>query len=88
MPHKSQKLIIFLYFPIDSSTVATPTKFPEEKIMDILEFRCMPSWQKDMILQNFDVTTTSIADFVEFCEPLEMAQCFDKVSERVDQKDS
>lgn len=64
----------FKYFPVDTTTVSVPDKLPKDELVNIQEFGAPPTWQKEMIIQNFDVTSASINDFIDFCECLEMAK--------------
>ena len=72
----------FNYFPVDVGIASTPEKLPTDELVDILEFGCPPTWQKEMIIQNFDVTAASISEFVDFCERLEMAKKIETLSKR------
>lgn len=46
-------------------------KLPDDELAELLEFGVPNSWQKAMVLQNFNPTIHPLADFVEFCERLE-----------------
>jgi len=62
------------YLPLFPSVTANgevPTKLPDDEILDLLEFGVPNSWQRTMILQDFDPLQKSIAEFVQFCERLE-----------------
>ena len=56
-------------------------KLLDGKILDILEFEWPPSWQKETILQYFDVISFTILEFVDFFGRLEMFQGFEQVPE-------
>ena len=46
--------------------------------MSILEFLSPPpTWSMEIILQTFDITTSTMVDFVDLCERLEMAKGFE-----------
>ena len=47
------------------------TKLPEDEILDLLEFGIPNTWQKAMLLQDFDPQVHTVNDFVQFCERLE-----------------
>ena len=59
-------------FPKQGET--TPTKLPDDELLDLMEFGVPNSWQRTMILQNFDPVTSTISGFVEFCERLERVE--------------
>ena len=42
-------------------------RLEDDKILDNHDFGNPHSWQKQMILQNFDPVTNSLDDFVSFC---------------------
>lgn len=44
---------------------------PQEELMDIFEFSMPASWQKQAIIQGFDIMQHTPNEFVEFCERLE-----------------
>ena len=48
-------------------------RLDEDEILDNLDFGNPHSWQKQMILQNFDPVSNSLDDFVAFCKSLEQA---------------
>jgi len=45
-----------------------PTKLEDDELLDILEFGCPNSWQRQMMLQNFDPMDHTVQEFVQFCE--------------------
>ena len=47
------------------------TKLPKDEILDLLEFGIPNTWQKAMLLQDFDPQVHTVNDFVQFCERLE-----------------
>ena len=49
------------------------TKLPDNKLLDLLEFGILISWQQQMQIQNFVPTTGTIRDFQDFCERLKDA---------------
>ena len=67
---------LFAYFPIKANNAA-PGRLPIDNLFDILEFGCPPKWQKQMILQDFDVTTSTVSQFVDFCDQIKRAKYFD-----------
>ena len=50
------------------------SKLPQDELLDLLEFGMPATWQKAMILQDFDPLDHSIAEFVSFCERLELTE--------------
>jgi hypothetical protein len=50
------------------------TKLPDDELMDVLEFGCPASLQKQMILQDFEPVTRSTAEFVPFCEQIKRTE--------------
>ena len=55
------------------------TKLPEYKILDLLESGIPNTWQKAMLLQDFDPQVHTVNDFVQFCERLETMESEDKL---------
>ena len=55
--------------PLRAGTAAT--KLPDDEILEILEFGIPFSWQKQMLLQNFDPIDKSMQEFTNFCDRLE-----------------
>ena len=47
-------------------------KIADDEVMEHMEFAIPHSWQKQMILQGFNVIDSTIDEFIEFCERLEM----------------
>ena len=60
-------------FP-DPSSTRTATKMPEDEILDLLEASMPYAWQKHMRLQGFKPLESTIKEFVEFCERLELTE--------------
>lgn len=52
-------------------------KLPEDEILDLLEFGLPNTWQKNMVLQDFDPLASNIAAFVAFCERMEQFEAAD-----------
>ena len=52
--------------PIREGELATP--LPDDKIHNLLEFGRPTSWQKAMMVQDFDPVDHTIQEFVKFCE--------------------
>jgi len=50
------------------------SKLPRDKLLDLIEFGMPSSWQKAMILQDFDPVSHTIAEFMGFCEHLELTE--------------
>ena len=46
-------------------------KLPDEELVDLLEFGVPNSWQKAMILRDFDPLQNMVQDCVQFCKRLE-----------------
>ena len=55
------------------------TKLPEDEILDLLEFGIPNTWQKAMLLQDFDPQVHTVNDFVQFYERLETMEKEDKL---------
>ena len=51
-----------------------PTPLPPDEILDLIEFGIPNSWQKAMILQDFDPLQKSVKEFVSFCERMEQIE--------------
>ncbi len=47
---------------------------PDDELLDLLEFGCPNSWQKAMLLQDFDPVDHTVQEFVRFCERLESTE--------------
>ena len=58
-----------LYPPFDKDA-----SLPDDELADIIEAGIPNSWQKAMLLHNFDVADKSTDELVEFCERLETAE--------------
>ena len=54
------------------------TKLPEDEILNLLEFGIPNTWQKAMLLQDFDPQVHTVNDFVQFCERLETMESEEK----------
>jgi len=55
----------------------TATKLPSDEILDLLEFGLPNTWQKNMVLQDFDPLAGDTNDFVAFCERMEQFESTD-----------
>ena len=64
----------FKYFPWVEGSSSAPEKLADDELIDIMEFGCPPRWQKSMVMHDFDSTTATIKEFVEFCERLERTE--------------
>ena len=49
-------------------------KLDDDELMDILEFGVPNSWQKQMILHDFDPVQKSTTEFIQFCERIEKTE--------------
>ena len=78
----------FTYFPPKGTSGNSPKKLPQDELVDIMEFGCPVTWQKQMVLQDFDVTASSIPEFVAFCERLERAKRYSLSEEKKDKSPS
>lgn len=58
-------------FPPATVGGATPTALPDDEIIDLLEFGVPNSWQRTMVLQDFDPVNHTVQEFVAFCERME-----------------
>ena len=61
-------------FPSATTGRPTPTQLPDDKIIDRLEFGVPNSWQKAMVLQDFNPMTHTVQEFVAFCEGMEQVE--------------
>jgi len=61
---------MLIHFP----TANQESKLPSDKMLDLLEFRMPSSWQKAMILQDFDPLDHTLTELVNFCERLELTE--------------
>ena len=61
-------------FPPTTTGGADPASLPDDELLDILEFGMPSSWQKQMVLQDFDPLQHTIKDFTEFCEHMEQVE--------------
>ena len=50
------------------------SKLPDDELLDLLEFGVPSSWQRQMILQDFDPVFNTVAKFVDFCERQELIE--------------
>jgi len=50
------------------------SRLPNDEMLDFLEFGMPSSWQKAMILQDFDPVDHTMAELVSFCERLELTE--------------
>ena len=60
----------FKYFP----DAKDDPSLPEDELADIIEGGCPNSWQREELIQGFDVTEHSITELMEFFERLETAE--------------
>lgn len=51
-----------------------PRKLENDEILDLLEFGIPNSWQRQMMLHDFDPLSHTMKEFVSFCERLEMVE--------------
>ena len=70
---------MLLKFPQPSNTQPA-TELPQDEILDLLEFGMPSTWQKAMIIQDFDPVSGTLADFTNFCERLERTESTEKIS--------
>ena len=61
---------MLVHFP----TADQESKLPNDEMLDLLEFGMPSSWQKAMILQDFDPVDHTIPELVSFCERLELTE--------------
>jgi len=59
-------------FPTPNNNQAN--KLEDDEIMDILEFSLPSRWRSTMVLQGFNAAEKTTAEFIEFCERLEMTE--------------
>ena len=55
----------------------TPTKLPEDEVMDILQFSVPASWQRQMEILDFNPIMESPQTFINFCQRLELHESED-----------
>ena len=60
-------------FPATNQRVAA-TKLEDDELMDILEFSVPNSWQRQMVLQDFDPLDSTPQQFVNFFQRMEMIE--------------
>ena len=53
---------------------AQEQKLPTDELMDIAEYAVPATWQRTMMMHNFDPTIHTPQDFIEFCERIEFAE--------------
>lgn len=51
-----------------------PVSLPDDELVDVIEFGVPNSWQRNMILQDFDPLQHTVAELVSFCERLEQVE--------------
>ena len=61
-----------LFPPVATRTA--PEKLPDDEIVNLLEFEVPNSWQKAMILQDFDPLQKTVREFIQFCKKLEQVE--------------
>ena len=49
-------------------------KLPTDKLMDIAEYAVPATWQRTMMMHNFDPTIHMPQDFIELCKCIEFAK--------------
>ena len=59
-------------FPTPNNNQAN--KLEDDEIMDILEFSLPSRWRSTMVLQGFNAAEKTTAEFIKFCERLEMTE--------------
>lgn len=64
-------------FPPSTVGGAVPTKLDDDELVDLMEFGIPRTWQRAMVLQDFDPTDASIQDFIAFCERMERVELAD-----------
>jgi hypothetical protein len=57
-------------------------KLPEAELNEVLEFAVPPRWQKKMIEQDFEPTTSTNEQFINFCERWERLELTEKLLEK------
>ena len=50
------------------------TKLSDDALLEVLEFGCPNSWQKQMVLQDFDPMEHTVQEFTRFCERIEKTE--------------
>jgi cell pole-organizing protein PopZ len=61
-------------FPPLTEGGPAPTKLPDDEIIDLLEFGVPGSWQKSMVVQDFDPMAHTVREVVAFCERMERVE--------------
>jgi hypothetical protein len=80
------------YLPSFPPTVEggqAPEKLPADEISDLLEFGVPHSWQREMVIQDFDPLQHTVSDFVAFAERLEQVEATENgaANQRIPKKD-
>lgn len=58
-------------FPTTAPGMPAPAKLEDDEIVDIMEFGVPRHWQQKMVEHDFDVMTSSIHEFIDFCDRME-----------------
>jgi hypothetical protein len=53
---------------------AANQKLPTDELMDIAEYAVPATWQRTMLMHNFDPTIHTPQDFIEFCERIKFSE--------------
>eukprot|EP00957_Ditylum_brightwellii_P058488 4435559-Ditylum_brightwellii.AAC.1 len=59
-------------FPAHNGNPTQPLN--KDEILDILEFRVLVSWRRELTVQGFDPVDQGLHNFVEFCTCLESCE--------------
>jgi hypothetical protein len=67
----------FPLYPMMDDAKKKPEGLDDDELLDLLEYGCPNSWQKEMVKQGFDTTNATIPTFCEFCERIEKCESID-----------
>eukprot|EP00957_Ditylum_brightwellii_P110341 8416061-Ditylum_brightwellii.AAC.1 len=60
------------FFPVADSVTAT--KIPREEFVDVLEDGCPYQWKLEFKKEGFDLSSSTLKDFLDICVRLEEAE--------------
>ena len=58
----------------DDTTGPAPTKVGTDKLLDLLESSISNSWKNQLVLKEFDVSTSTVQELREHCEQFELLE--------------
>ena len=72
--------IIDLLMQVSGAT--EDSKFPDDELLQLLEFGMSSSWQRSMTIQDFHPVDHSISGLVSFCEHVEATEPEDLIPKK------